>query len=260
MSSEYTSNATTAGVNYTVSSLSERPDLTDEHQTTGGSAWPEFMIHDPVAIANWDKMMSYFAGDQLSMLVEGQIAAVINMVPIRVETDLIQLPDRGVDWGVEKSVEDHENSTPPNAMMGLQVVIGKNFRGQRLSEIATQEMIVHARKRNCDFVLLPVRPNGKHAYPLIPMDQYINWERADGQPFDNWLRIHKRLGGKTIKVCHQSMIIPGTIAEWESWTGQKFPGSGQYIVPFALNPIDIDVDQNTGRYVEPNVWVAHRTG
>ena len=92
------------------------------------------------------------------------------------------------------------------------------------------------------------------------MEQYISWERPDGQPFDDWLRVHNRLGGKTIKVCHQSMTITGTIDEWEDWTGQKFPGSGQHIVPFALNPIDVNVEQNFASYVEPNVWVSHRTG
>ena len=168
MSSENTRHSTTTIADYTVASLLERPDLADEHQTVGGSAWPEFMVHDPIAIANWDKMMRYFAIDQLSLLVEDQIAAVINMVPICVETDLIKLSDRGVDWGVERSVENYEQGVQPNALMGLQVVIAKTFRRRNLSETATREMISHARRRNCDLILLPVRPNGKHVFPPDP--------------------------------------------------------------------------------------------
>ena len=160
--------------------------------------------------------------------------------------------------GVEKSVVDHENGIRPNALMGLQVVVAKAFRDLKLSEAAAREMISHARRQECEYVLLPVRPNGKHAYPLIPMDQYIDWKNPDGLAFDGWLRVHQRLGGETIRICHQSMIIPGTVAEWEEWTGQRFPGSGQYIVPFALNPVGIDLEHDLGRYVEPNVWVVHR--
>ncbi len=36
-----------------------------------------------------------------------------------------------------------------------------------------------------------------------------------------------------------------------------FPEPGQYIVPDALNPIEIDVQADRGRYIEPNVWMQH---
>ncbi|WP_419907474.1 hypothetical protein [Hoeflea sp.] len=257
MSSEYTSGAGNHGASYTISSLSERPELMGQHEAVGGSGWPEFMLHDPVAIANWGNMITDFAADQLFMLIGDEIAAVINTVPLRIDTDLAKLPDRGVDWGVEKSVADHESGIRPNALMGVQVVIGKDFRGKGLSGAAAGEMIKHTRRRGCDHVVLPVRPNGKHEFPLIPMDEYIRWQDANGLAFDSWLRVHQRLGGEIIKICRESMIIPGSIAEWSKWTGQRFPGSGQYIVPFALNPVEIDVERDLGRYVEPNVWVVH---
>ncbi len=53
------------------------------------------------------------------------------------------------------------------------------------------------------------------------------------------------------------MYIPGTIKEWEEWTGLKFFPSGKYIVEDALNPILINKDMNLGEYIEPNVWVVH---
>ncbi|WP_281929244.1 hypothetical protein [Roseibium album] len=257
MSSRYSSTPSATTVTYRVATLSEQPDLLAQHQTTGGSAWPEFMLHDPVAVANWGKMMSYFAGDQLSLLVGDKIAAVVNMVPLKVDADFGKLPDTGVDWGVEKSVSDHEAGIRPNALMGLQVVVAKEFRGKKFSGIATREVIAHARRHKLEFVVLPVRPNEKHLYPLIPMADYIHWKNPQGLPFDSWLRVHKRLGGDMISICHKSMIIPGTVSEWGDWTGQSFPGSGRYIVPFALNPIDIDLERDRGLYVEPNVWVVH---
>ena len=60
-----------------------------------------------------------------------------------------------------------------------------------------------------------------------------------------------------IKVCHESKIIRGTRAEWEEWTNFKFPQSGQYIIPAALNPIEMNIEKDEGIYIEPNVWTAH---
>ncbi len=53
------------------------------------------------------------------------------------------------------------------------------------------------------------------------------------------------------------MYIPGTIREWEEWTGLTFIESGEYTVPGALSQIHIDVKSNLGEYTEPNVWVVH---
>jgi hypothetical protein len=53
------------------------------------------------------------------------------------------------------------------------------------------------------------------------------------------------------------MEIPGTISEWEHWAGMKFFESGEYIVPGALTPVQIDIDEDRGIYIEPNVWIVH---
>jgi hypothetical protein len=50
----------------------------------------------------------------------------------------------------------------------------------------------------------------------------------------------------------------GTIREWEAWTGMHFLTSGQYVVPGALVPVEIDRDHDAGAYCEPNVWIHHR--
>ena len=76
-------------------------------------------------------------------------------------------------------------------------------------------------------------------------------------PLDAWLRVHVRLGGKIIKTCHESKIVRGTRAEWEQWTALKFPQSGKYMIPGALNSIEMNIEKDEGIYVEPNVWMAH---
>ena len=106
-------------------------------------------------------------------------------------------------------------------------------------------------------LIAPVRPNQKSSYPLIKIDDYITWKTEDGLPFDAWLRVHARIGGRIIKACHEAMIIRGSRADWESWTRMKFPQSGEYFIPGALNPIEMNVEKDEGIYVEPNVWVVH---
>ena len=56
------------------------------------------------------------------------------------------------------------------------------------------------------------------------------------------------------------MVITGTVAEWEEWTHMRFPKSGRYVVPGALEPVVIDRENDLGRYVEPNVWMRHQIG
>ena len=89
------------------------------------------------------------------------------------------------------------------------------------------------------------------------MENYIKWKNEQGLPFDAWLRVHARLNAEIVKVCSQAMLIEGTISEWEEWTKMKFPESGEYIVPGALVPVDINIASNRGTYIEPNVWMNH---
>ncbi len=106
-------------------------------------------------------------------------------------------------------------------------------------------------------LIAPVRPSQKARYPLIPIENYIQWTTADGLPFDPWLRVHARAGARIIQPCPRSMTVPGTRAEWENWAGMPFPESGTYIVPGALVPVQVDVEKDEVRYIEPNVWVWH---
>jgi hypothetical protein len=54
------------------------------------------------------------------------------------------------------------------------------------------------------------------------------------------------------------MVVTAPVAQWERWTGLPLPGSGRYVVPGALVPVEVDVERDEGRYQEPNVWVRHR--
>jgi hypothetical protein len=56
------------------------------------------------------------------------------------------------------------------------------------------------------------------------------------------------------------MVMRGSRTDWEEWTGLKFPQSGRYFIPGALNPMEMNLEENEGVYVEPNVWMVHEIG
>ena len=101
-----------------------------------------------------------------------------------------------------------------------------------------------------------MRPTWKERYPLIPIERYAEWRRDDGSHFDPWLRVHERVGGQIVAPAPESMFMEAPVADWEAWTGMRFPEDGTYVFPGALAPLE--VRGGVGRHVEPNVWVRHR--
>jgi hypothetical protein len=53
------------------------------------------------------------------------------------------------------------------------------------------------------------------------------------------------------------MVAPDTIADWRRWTGMEFAASGPAVVPGAMVPVHVSLEQDHAIYVEPNVWVRH---
>jgi hypothetical protein len=53
-------------------------------------------------------------------------------------------------------------------------------------------------------------------------------------------------------------VVIGSVIEWEKWADMLFPTSGKYVVPDALNLLDVDVEADRACYREENLWVQHR--
>jgi hypothetical protein len=234
----------------------ERPEL----RSRAGhlrEAWPRFMTESPISNERWHLLYDRFGSFQFWLVDEAtdEILAEGNSLPVRL--DLADLPDRGWEYVVEHATNGDEDATLVSA---IQVLIDRNLHGSGLSALMLGEMRRIAREAGYADLVAPVRPSLKTVYPLTPMDEYITWTTDEGLPFDPWLRVHARAGATIERVCSESMIIPGTVAEWEEWAAMRFPASGRYTVPGALQPVEIDVESDRGVYVEPNVWMHHRTG
>lgn len=221
-------------------------------------SWPHFMFYDPVANELWHYLQEEFAEYQFIYRDDaGATIAVGHTLPFHWEGSPDTLPDSGWDGIFRKVVDDYLAGRKPNMLTAIEATITPAHRGSGLSRKVIGEMRSIAQARGFTTLVAPVRPSLKSRYPLTPIDRYVAWKAEDGFPFDPWLRTHVRLGAKIVKIAHESMRIPGTVAEWQKWTGMRFPESGEYIVPGALNPVRIYRERDEGLYVEPNVWMVH---
>ena len=238
-------------------SYAERPDLIDPAGRFNGAVWPEFMLQDSVADRHWHLLDTVFLDFQLVLLDgDGRIAATNNSAPLAWDGTDEGLPD-GWDRQFEQTAHDLEAGTPINTLGALQIVVDPARRGTGLAGLMVSSMRANARAHGYGAVIACVRPTDKHRYPLIPIEQYAFWTRTDGEPFDPWIRLHVRLGGRIVRGTPHAMTIRGTIAEWQRWTGEAFPSSGQYLLPVAAAPIEIDRERDEGVYHDPNVWMIH---
>lgn len=239
--------------------LAERPDLESKVRSLPDT-FPEFMHHDAVVGRYWETLFADFAGFQISICdAEDRVVAAGNCIPVYWDGTTEGLPS-GLDGVLERGVEHLKSGRAPTVVSALLALVGHTNRGRGLSGVVLGAMKSVAAERGLEAMIAPVRPTLKEKYPLTPMERYAYWKRDDGLPFDPWLRVHRRLGAQFLGVAPRSMVIEGTISEWEGWTGMLFPESDAYVVPGALQPVVMDLERDLGVYEEPNVWMRHPLG
>jgi hypothetical protein len=232
---------------------SERPDLWEATSSTFRDVWPEYNTHGNESGEYFGALVPRFADFQL-LLVDpstDQVVARGRTIPFRWHGTLEDLPD-GIDALGLRALHD---PAPPTALSALSAEVLPTLQGRDLSRQVLLRMAEVARRAGLAPLVAPVRPNWKERYPLIAIERYASWRRGDGLPFDPWLRVHARLGGRILRPAPRSMRIEAPARDWEEWTGMPFPDDGDYVFPFGLAPLEVRA--GTGRYWEPNVWVLH---
>jgi GNAT superfamily N-acetyltransferase len=241
-----------------LATLADRRDLEDALDSHNMGSWPEFMLHDPVADELWHHLHGDFAEWQLMLLDPAdRIVAAANSAPLAWDGTDDGLPE-GWDDQFRLTIAQRDAGVRPDALGAIQIVVAPARRGEGLSGRMVEALRSRARDAGLRALIACVRPTDKHRYPLADIDRYARWTRPDGQPFDAWIRLHARLGGRAVRGAPRSMTITGSVADWERWTAMTFPESGAYVVPFATNPVTIDRETDLGTYHDANVWVVHR--
>jgi hypothetical protein len=242
---------------YTVVSYDERPDLDPAIDVLMAATWPPFMNEDEVANAHFGRAYADWPQFQTLLLDDtGALVAVGNAMPLDWDGTDVGLPE-GWREQVLRSVAALDERRPVDTLGAMQIAMRGNARGAGLSGTMVGAMRAGAKAAGFRAVIANVRPTWKERYPLIPIESYARWRREDGLPFDPWMRLHARLGARVVRASPKALIIRGSVADWESWTGMQFPETGSYVVPQATRPVEIDRERDVGTYYDENIWMVH---
>jgi hypothetical protein len=241
----------------TITSSAERPDLEAAIDAHNVGIWAPFMLEDEVANRTFPVAYERFPELQLILLDRADaIIAVGNAMPLSWDGTDDGLP-AGWDDQVLRSVADAESGRRPNTLGAMLIVVSPARRGGGHAGTMLDAFRAAARAAGLQALIACVRPTDKEQYPLTPIERYAAWTRPDGLPFDPWIRLHVRLGGRIVRSSPRSMTIRGSVADWETWTGLRFPDSGEYVIAQGTGPVSIDLDRDEGIYHDQNVWVVH---
>jgi GNAT superfamily N-acetyltransferase len=238
-----------------VVTAAERPDLwtAAESDDRFAALWPEYNHHGNDAGLYFGALFPDHADLQVLVVerASGEAVARGRSIPFRWDRTLKDLP-RGIDAVGLRALED---TAAPSALSALAAEVLPDFQGRGLAALVISAMAAAARARQLDALVAPVRPSWKDRYPITPIEQYMRWRRAEGLPFDPWMRVHARLGASILRAEPRSMKIVHPVTAWERWVQMQFPDDGEYVFPGGLTPLSVSAD--TGSYWEPNVWMLH---
>jgi len=223
-------------------------------------AFPEILSASPTINQYWNILESYYPEYQYYLIsTDEDLIGFVNTIPFQFKNDLQLLPNEGWDWMLETGISNYDHKESPNYLGGLQVIVRGKYQGLGYSK----QIISHCKQmvKTSSFLklVIPIRPTKKHLFPLMSMKEYIN--HKDGHKneiFDPWIRTHINSGAEIINICQRSMTIGGGIDFWEGMLNKKITKSGSYILQGALTPVKIDLTNQTGEYVEPNIWIQYK--
>lgn len=220
-------------------------------ETLSQPTFPEYMFHNEPGGRYWGRLYEDHPAFQLALVDDGELVAEAHSAPTPWDGTDEDLP---AGWD-EAFLRAFESDRPATVLCALAISVRPDQQGRQLSGTMLNAMREAAAEAGLRELIAPVRPTLKASYPLIPIERYLTWRRADGSHFDPWLRLHERVGGEIYAAASTSMEIEAPVAEWEEWTEMRFPEDGDYVFPGGLAPLH--VRDGVGRHVEPNVWVRH---
>ncbi len=230
----------------------DRPDLRERrHAELSGVTFAVFLHHNEPGEKYWALLYDRFPDFQVALVDGDDLLAEAHAVPVAWDGSPEDLPS---GWD-EAFVRGMTSEREPNVLSALAISVLPGRQGEGLSQRMIGAFRDTARAAGLGAVLAPVRPTWKERYPLIPIEQYVDWRRDDGSHFDPWIRIHERVGGEILGAAPESMVMRAPVADWEEWTGMRFPADGEYVFPGAL--ATLLVAGGIGTHVEPNVWLRH---
>lgn len=234
------------------------PELKHQYKILAHEGFPPIIRASKIVKSCWSSVEKYFPKYQRFLIRDSNtMIGLISTLPFYWDKPLNQLSDDGWDWLIGKGIQDFENNILPNYLGGLQIIISKPYQGKGYSKkfIAEGKRLMH--QNNLKYFAIPIRPTFKHKFPTMKMVDYIEY-KIDNKIYDPWIRTHLQSNAHVIRICSNSMFVQGDIPFWEKLIGGgEISASGSYNVEGALNPIQIDLESNSGEYREENIWIYY---
>jgi GNAT superfamily N-acetyltransferase len=241
---------------YTSEGIAQRPRPDEQMDALFSDGFPAFITADQEVKKYIGHVRDLFTDLQLVLLDEEEIVAAAWGVPIAWNGNVVDLPGGYTD-ALRRAVEEHGSGLRPDTFVIMAAQVHPGRRGQGIAAAALSALRDLAEERGWARVIAPVRPTLKSRYPLTSIDRFATWTREDGSALDPWLRTHQRLGAQIIGTAPASQEMSGTVKDWQGWTGLDLPETGTYVIPEGLAVLHLDVEADSGIYVEPNVWMQH---
>ncbi len=244
--------------NLSVTSCESNPALLNASIALEDEAWEQvgYLDHTASHHTYYQRIETEFSEYRLSLFdaSTNEVLATAVCLPINLPP-LDELPDEGWDWAVRTAFE--QKGTRTASICALSVSVSPRHRRLGLARDVINAIRQLARMRDCEELIVPVRPTAKARYQHAPMSEYVQWKDERGRVFDPWLRSHLSVGGRVLSVCHRSMVVVRPLEFWRDWVQEEFDRNGSYNLIGGLSQLEVDLAADTGTYVEPNVWVRH---
>lgn len=246
-----------SALKYRFVTTARNPEIQNKIERLDQNTWPLFLLGTQINI-DYSQLYDIFGDYQFAFIDRASnIIAIGNSIPLYWTGNSSDLP-KGWDDAVFKGFKEQENGTAGNTLCSLAAIVNPKMRGRGISYEVIKTMCSLAKAKKMKYLIVPVRPTMKEEYPNINFSEYVNKKREDGSAFDPWIRVHQNLGGKKIGYAYKSQLIQGTIKQWEGWTKQTFPTSGEYLVKGGMQPVHIDLEKDLGSYYDLAVWFEHQ--
>lgn len=185
----------------------------------------------------------------------GEIIAVLNTLPLYLQSTEDLLPETGYDFCIQNSFKCYLSKK--NMLSAISVATNEAYQGKGLSSVFVKLIRFAAKEHGFKKAIIPIRPPLKAKYCDESMEEFLLRKNSEGEVIDPWLRVHLRQGAILRNVCYRSMSVKAHINTWQKFSSEPFSSSGQYKVHGGLTLLSVDKHSGVGTYVEPNIWVEH---
>jgi hypothetical protein len=220
-----------------VFTLAERPDLA-ERLNDFPEAVAEFLYHDAISVVLYDEVILRYPEFMLMAVdpAEPDVpVAKMCSLPFSWDGDPHRdLPAGGYDDVVLSAAGNRLGDRPGNLVSAVEAMVQPGLRGQGISHVMLAAMRRNAARLGFRGLVAPVRPNGKHRYPEMSMEEYAGAVRSGRRGGD--VRGAQRVGASSTRCLasptFRGVASPGTSKTWNP-SGEtrtpttRYPASGR---------------------------------